>query len=307
MRFRSKRRAGQSPRSTGPSGGLGTALTGAEVAELGARLEERIAAYRAARALVAFSGGVDSSVVLALAVRALGPSAVEAVTAVSPSYPSGELEAAADVARSIGAHHRVIDTHEVERDAYARNDGMRCFHCKTELYVSLGKLARAEETLVAGAVVLAGANADDLGEFRPGLRAAEQLGVRNPLMEERVGKEAVRALARSIGLEVADKPALACLSSRVAYGVRISHELLSRIDQAEQAVRSLGFRSVRVRHFGKVASIEVSPEEVDRLVADPRLPVLGARLHDLGWEDVAVDMDGYRPGRMNETLGADPD
>lgn len=264
------------------------------------RLERLIQGYGARRAVVAFSGGVDSAVVLALASRALGRDRVTGVTAVSPSYPTGELEAARDVAGSLGVGHRVIRTEEVEREAYARNDGQRCFHCKTELYATMRRLVGETDPLH---VVLAGANADDVGDFRPGLRAARLFGVRNPLLEAGVGKPTVRGIARALGLRVADKPALACLSSRIAFGVRINPELLARIDRAEQAVRELGFEQVRVRHFGDSASIEVDPAEVERLVAHPGRLGLLAELRALGWQEVLVDPNGYRPGRMNATLG----
>lgn len=256
-----------------------------------ARLEARIRGY-GPRAVVAFSGGVDSSVVLALAARALGPGAVEAVTALSPSYPSGELELARRTAAAIGVVHRTVRTREVEREAYARNDEQRCFHCKAELYGVLGRIAREAD----GAVVLAGANADDLGDVRPGLRAGELAGVRNPLLEEGVGKPAVRAIARVLGLEVAEKPALACLSSRVRTGLRITPELLARIDRAERVVRGLGFELVRVRHRGELATIEVAPAEVGRLLTHPGLAGALAEIRALGWREVRVDPDGYRQG-----------
>jgi uncharacterized protein len=264
------------------------------------RLERSIAAYGAKRVFVAFSGGVDSAVVLALAARALGREAVCAVTAVSPSYPMGELEQARKVAESLGVPHRTIATREVEREAYARNDALRCYHCKTELYAALAGVASLSTS--ADVVVLAGANADDLADFRPGLRAAEQRGVRNPLLEEGIGKALVRAVAARLGLAVAEKPALACLSSRVAYGIRITPELLARIDRAEQAVRGLGFDQVRVRHLGDEASIEVSPGEVRRLAARPDLPDLLRSLRDLGWAKVRIDPDGYRTGSLNASL-----
>jgi uncharacterized protein len=258
-----------------------------------------IRAYERPRAVVAFSGGVDSSVVLALAARALGPAAVEAVTAISPSYPAGELERAGRTAAQIGARHRVVETHEVERDAYARNDAMRCFHCKVELYTVLGQIARAASP---DAVVLAGANADDVAEFRPGLQAAGRHGVRNPLLELGLGKAEVRSTARILGLAVADKPALACLSSRVAYGIRISPELLARIDRAEAIVRALGFETVRVRHLGEAASVEVDAMEVDRLVVHPGWPGARLRIERLGWREVSIDRAGYRSGSLNALL-----
>lgn len=262
-----------------------------ELSSVLARVEARIRGY-GPRAVVAFSGGVDSSVVLALAARALGAGAVEAVTALSPSYPSGELELAARTAASLGVAHRTVRTHEVEREAYARNDDLRCFHCKAELYGVLGRIARE----AGGAVVLAGAIADDLGDVRPGLRAGELAGVRNPLLEEGLGKAEVRAVARELGLAVADKPALACLSSRVRTGLRITPELLARIDRAERVVRELGFALVRVRHRGELATVEVEPGEVDRLLAHPGLAGALAAIRALGWREVRVDPDGYRQG-----------
>ena len=265
-----------------------------------ARVSERILGYGSPQAVVAFSGGVDSSTVLALAARSLGPDAVTAVTAVSPSYPAGELEQAAAVAASLGVAHRVIETHEVEREAYARNDGERCFHCKTELYATINRLALDSDD----SVVMAGANADDVGDFRPGIRAGQQRGVHNPLLEEGLGKAEVRTMARWLGLSVANKPALACLSSRVAFGVRVTPELLARIDQAEALVRELGFDVVRVRHFGDRASIEV--DDVAELMAHPGLGDVRGRMVSMGWRRVDVDLAGYRAGSMNETLSLVP-
>src|SRR5207237_699868 len=188
------------------------------------RLERRVVGYGSDRAVVAFSGGVDSAVVTAVAARAIGSERVTAITAVSPSYPDGELTSARQTAAALSVVHRVVETREVEREAYARNDAMRCYHCKAELYGVLRRIAAEAQ----GSVVLAGANADDRLDVRPGLLAAEQQGVRNPLLEEGVGKSEVRALAARFGLAVADKPALACLSSRVAFGIRITPTLLSR-------------------------------------------------------------------------------
>jgi len=256
------------------------------------QLEDRIRGY-GDRALVAFSGGVDSSVVLALAARAIGRTQVEAVTAISPSYPAGELHVAAETASDLGVAHRSVQTHEVDREAYARNDELRCYHCKAELYGVLGQIVR---TAVPGTAVLAGANADDLSEFRPGIWAGERAGIRNPLLDEAVDKPTVRAIARELGLRVSDKPALACLSSRVELGIRISPELLARIDEGEAIVRALGFDIVRVRHRGEAATIEVPAAEIDRLLAHPGRDAALRAVAALGWDELVVDPLGYRPG-----------
>jgi pyridinium-3,5-biscarboxylic acid mononucleotide sulfurtransferase len=269
------------------------------VGRIGERVVGRIAGYGRPRAIVAFSGGVDSATVLALATQALGPAEITAVTAVSPSYPAGELEAAREVARSIGVDHLVVETEEVGREAYSRNDAMRCFHCKTELYATLERVATHGGS---DQVVLSGANADDLEDFRPGLLAAEAFGVRSPLLEERVTKDQTRAIARRLGLSVAEKPALACLSSRVAFGLPITADLLGRIDRAERMIRSLGFEQVRVRHLGSRASVEVPLEDVPGLEGHPRWMEVGTRIRQLGWREVAIDPEGYRPGRMNAAL-----
>jgi pyridinium-3,5-biscarboxylic acid mononucleotide sulfurtransferase len=266
-------------------------------------MSDRVSGYGRPRAVVALSGGVDSSVVVAVAARALGPDRVLAVTALSPSYPAGELDDARAVASALAVAHRTIDTGEVEREAYARNDDLRCYHCKMELYTALSRIASGHEG--ADAVVLAGANGDDAEDLRPGLLAARQRGIRNPLLELGVRKEQVRAIARRFSLPVAEKPAMACLSSRVAFGVRVTPDLLGRIDRGEQAVRALGFDTVRIRHFGERAVIEVDPRDVERLRAHAGLAGLIDRLRTMGWREVAVDRQGYRQGSMNATL-SDP-
>jgi uncharacterized protein len=268
------------------------------------RLESTVVSYGARKAVVALSGGVDSSVVTGIAARALRPGRVLAVTALSASYPAGELEAAREVAEVLGVEHRAIATGEVAREAYARNDGLRCYHCKMELYTALSRIA--SEFGGPDVVVLGGANADDVGDLRPGLLAGRQRGVLNPLLEQGVGKDDVRALARRLTLPVAEKPAMACLSSRVAFGVRISSDLLQRIDRAEAEVRRLGFDAVRVRHFRERAAIEVDAADVERLRSHPDLAALLAKLRAMGWADVEVDPQGYRQGSMNATLTVTP-
>jgi len=242
--------------------------------------------------IVAFSGGVDSALVAAVAARELGERAL-AVTAVSPSLPLGELEAAGETAEAAGIRHRTVRTQEVDKEAYRANGTDRCYHCKTELYDVLGVLARKE----GFAYVLSGANADDLGDFRPGLRAASEHEVRHPLVEAGLGKDDVRELSKELGLPTWDKPASACLSSRFAFGVRIGVEELSKVGRAERAIKELGFRQVRVRVHGDVARVEVEQDDIPRLVE--HRGAVTAALKNLGYRFVTIDLEGFRSGSMN--------
>lgn len=246
------------------------------------------------RVVVAYSGGTDSTLVAAVAARALGDRSV-AVTAVSPSLPPGELEGARAVAGRLGINHRTVRTHETERPGYLANGIDRCYHCKTELYDVLGVVARE----AGGATVVSGANVDDLGDYRPGLRAAEEHGVRHPLVEVGLSKADVREAARVLGVPTWDKPASACLSSRIAFGVTISVEELSKVGRAERVLRDLGFRQCRVRVHGDLVRIEVEPSDVSRL-AQPgvRDRVVDAILA-LGYRYVTMDLQGFRSGSMN--------
>jgi uncharacterized protein len=245
-------------------------------------------------AIVAFSGGTDSALVAAVAARALGDRAL-AVTAVSPSLPPGELREARDVAAVVGIRHRAVRTHEVEREAYLANGADRCYHCKTELYGVLGRVA-AEESLP---VVVSGANLDDLGDWRPGLRAAAEHEVRHPLVEAGFTKAEVREAARGLGVPTWDKPASACLSSRIEHGVRITVDELSRVGRAERALKDLGFRQVRVRVHGDIARVEVEPADLAQLASDGvRERVVGS-LKALGYRYVTLDLEGFRSGSMN--------
>jgi uncharacterized protein len=249
-------------------------------------------------AVVAFSGGVDSSLLLLAAREALGDR-VLAVTARSPTYPPDEADEARRIAALAGARHRFIDTEEMADPAFRGNPPTRCYACKRELFARLRGIA-AEERLEA---VLDGSNVDDEGDFRPGRRAAQEQGVRSPLLEAGLTKADVRALARARGLPNWDRPAQACLASRVPYGEELTPERLARVARAEAAVRALGFAVVRVRDHGRVARIEVAPGEVARLLeSGVRERVVGA-LKDAGYTWVAADLEGYRVGAMNEGLG----
>jgi uncharacterized protein len=246
--------------------------------------------------VVAFSGGVDSSVVCALAVEQLGARA-RAVTAVSPALASGELDGARRVARALGIAHQVVDTAELERPGYRRNDRDRCYHCKSELYDRLDVLAAR----LGDAVVVSGANADDVGDWRPGLRAASEHGVRHPLLEAGAGKDAVRAIARHLRVPSAEKPASPCLASRLPYGTEVSAPVLARVDRAEVALKALGHQVLRVRHYGSSARVELAAEELAALDEGARERVRAAVL-GAGYEEVVVDDHPFRSGSLNLTL-----
>jgi uncharacterized protein len=263
--------------------------------EVGRKLERLHEAITATEGVVvAYSGGIDSTVVAAVAARALGGRAV-AVTAVSPSLPPGEAGEARRLAARLGIRHRIVRTHEVERPDYLANGLDRCYHCKTELYDVLARVAEEGDY----PVVVSGANLDDLGDFRPGLTAAAEHGVRHPLVETGMTKSDVRDAARELAIPTWDKPASACLASRIPFGVTITVEELSRVGRAERAVKDLGFRQCRVRAHGDVARIEVEAADVARL-AEPevRERVIEA-LHALGYRYVTVDLEGFRSGSMN--------
>lgn len=260
-----------------------------------AQLEDLLASTRGA--VVAFSGGIDSTLVAAVAHRALGDRAV-AVTGVSPALPPGELTQARRIADVVGVRHRTVRTHELEAEGYAANGTDRCYHCKDELYGVLREVAREERLQV----VVSGANADDLGDVRPGLRAAREHGVRHPLVEAGFTKGDVRAAARELDIPTWDKPASACLSSRVAFGQRITVGELTRVGRAERVVKDLGFRQCRVRVHGDLARVEVDADELTRL-ADPDVRrQVNERLRELGFAYVTLDLEGFRSGNLNAAL-----
>lgn len=247
--------------------------------------------------VVAFSAGIDSTLVAAVAHEQLGERAL-AVTSASESVPQREVDEAVELARVIGIRHRVIRTREMDNPLYRANPANRCYYCKTELYSDLLAIARAEGlAYVANGIIL-----DDLGDFRPGLQAASEQGVRSPLVEARLTKADVRELARRLELPNWAKPALACLSSRVPYGQLITVEKLTQIDKAEEIVRAAGFEVVRVRHHGDVARIELLPADLPRVFQDGLAERLARRIKALGFKYVTLDLQGYRSGSMNEAL-----
>lgn len=248
--------------------------------------------------VVAFSGGVDSALLLKVAVQTLGRDQVLAVTGRSSSVPRAELDAVAGLAVEVGARHEFVDTQEFGDENYVSNPADRCYFCKGELYQHLAKLA-AERGFHA---VVSGANADDLGDCRPGLKAADEHTVCSPMAECGISKAELREIAAEVGLSIHDKPASPCLSSRVQYGERITPEKLGRIDAAETFLRELGFRECRVRHHNDLARIEVPAAEVGRF-ADPQLRAkVDTKLRELGYQYVALDLRGFRSGSMNEVL-----
>lgn len=248
-------------------------------------------------ALVAFSGGVDSTFLLRVCRDMLGERVV-AVTAVSESYPAAELREAQALAQEMGARHLLIPTSELENPLYAQNPPDRCYHCKTELFAELIPLAQWEGLKW----VLYGANADDALDFRPGMRAACERGARAPLLEVGLTKSEIRQLSQELGLATWDKPAFACLSSRVPYGQPITKEKLAQVEEAESYLRGLGFRQVRVRHHDDIARIELAPAEMGRLWADGLAGRVAAKLKEIGFLFVTLDLQGYRSGSMNEAL-----
>ncbi len=245
-------------------------------------------------AVLAYSGGVDSSLLLRAASEVMGPQLI-AVTAVSETYPQGEIEAAQSFVRSLGVTHRIIHTRELDNEQFAQNPPERCFHCKTELFEKLAALASTEGM----PFILDGSNTDDLKDYRPGRRVAETYSVKSPLVEAGIGKADVRRLAKVLNLPQWDKPSLACLSSRIPYGIRITRELLGRIQQAENCLQALGFRQVRVRHYGDTARIELDKKDFSRLLMDDVADRVVAQLIELGYTYVSLDLAGYRTGSMN--------
>jgi pyridinium-3,5-biscarboxylic acid mononucleotide sulfurtransferase len=257
-------------------------------------LEEIVFPYGSA--LVAFSGGVDSSLALAIAARALPRGKVLAVTSNNETYLPSELDLARDFAASLGVEHLVVNTRELDDPNYASNPANRCYFCKSTLYSDLARIA-AERGY---SCVVDGANKDDEGDYRPGRKAAKELGVVSPLSLGEMGKAEVREVAKYLGLPSWDKPALACLSSRFPYGQEITPEKLAQVARAEEFLRSRGYGQVRVRHHGEIARLEVGPEEMERAFGERE--EISAELKAAGFLYVTLDLVGYTAGSLNAVL-----
>jgi uncharacterized protein len=245
--------------------------------------------------VVAYSGGVDSAFLAATAYDVLRERAL-AVTGVSPSVPPSEVREAEELARRIGITHSLIETQEMDDADYVANSPRRCYHCKSELYAKLWHVA--DERGIPW--IVDGCNVDDLGDFRPGQEAARERGVRSPLVEASLSKEDIRTLSRQRGLPTWDKPAMACLASRIPYGTPVTVEALSSIAQAEEFIRSLGVRQLRVRHHDGIARIETDDAGMAVLMSDGNRQAVALRLEKLGYRYVALDLAGYRQGSLNE-------
>ncbi|MEZ4634078.1 MAG: ATP-dependent sacrificial sulfur transferase LarE [Caldilineaceae bacterium] len=242
--------------------------------------------------LVAYSGGVDSALVMAVAYRELGDRALACI-GVSPSYPTREMRDAVKLAEELGVPYRLVDTEEYLDENYAANPNNRCYFCKSELHNRLKSILVAEEW----GMVVDGTNAADLGDVRPGITAARERGVRSPLVEAGITKDEVRQIARHLGLPVWDKPAMACLSSRVPHGTPITPELLRQIEAAEDVLVDLGFRQFRVRHHGDIARIEVPAEDLPKAIQHHEEIAVGVKA--AGYRFVTLDLAGFRSGSLN--------
>jgi uncharacterized protein len=247
--------------------------------------------------LIAFSGGVDSSYLAWAAHRELDERAL-AVTAVSPSYPESHREMAEQLVKEFLIPHRFVDTHEMSNPDYRANAPDRCYHCKTELFQVMGEL---REQLGFESVAY-GVNTDDTGDFRPGHRAAGEHGVLSPFLDAGLSKQEIRELSRLAGLPTAELPASACLSSRLPYGTEVTPERLRQVELGEEALRSLGFRQVRLRHHGDVARVEIDPSELPKALDAEMAQRISAAIRPLGFRWVSLDLDGYRTGSLNDVL-----
>jgi uncharacterized protein len=249
--------------------------------------------------IVAFSGGIDSAYLACIAAAELGDRAL-AVTGESPSYPDFQRQDAVAIIRQFSISHEFIVTEEIADPNYQANPVNRCYFCKHELFTKLSKLAEER----GFAYVCDGNNADDVGDYRPGRRAANELNVRSPLIEAGMTKEEIRICARRAGLPIWDRPASACLSSRIPYGMPVTIEKLSVIEQGEARLRALGFQQMRVRHHGDIARIEIAPAEMPRALNVEMAEQMAAAFRQLGFKYITLDLEGYRTGALNETVAS---
>ncbi|HEY9766848.1 MAG TPA: ATP-dependent sacrificial sulfur transferase LarE [Chroococcales cyanobacterium] len=247
---------------------------------------------------VAFSGGVDSTFLLKVAVDTLGKNGAIALIGDSESFPRREKEEAEEIAKSFGVKFLVVKSEELSDPRYAENPPDRCYFCKHSLFSRLSKLAKEEEC----SFLLDGNNADDRGDWRPGQRAAREIGVRSPLMESELTKNEIRELSRNLNLSTAEKPSFACLASRLPYGTPVTREALARVEASENFLHDLGFGQIRVRHHGDLARIELEPGDFSKFLEPSLRERIGEALKEFGYQFVALDLDGYRTGSMNRGL-----
>jgi uncharacterized protein len=251
------------------------------------------------RIVVAFSGGVDSTFLLAAARDVLGPDRVLAVTAESQIHPAGEIGDTMRLARTVGVRHLIVESEDLQEEEFLANPPDRCYLCKKRVFASLKALA-AENGFTT---VVDGTNADDAGDYRPGRKALKELGIVSPLQEAGLSKREIRALSKKWGLPTWNRPALACLATRIPYGTRITPELLKRIDAGETALRRIGFVQVRVRDHGDLVRIEIAPAEMNKVRKPGMFPKIVRRFKAVGYRYVTLDLEGYRTGSLNEVLG----
>lgn len=248
-------------------------------------------------AVIAFSGGVDSTFLAKVCKDVLNDRCL-AVTATSSTYPEREFKEALELAKEIGIRHKIIKSEELEIEGFSKNPIDRCYYCKSELFSKLKKVADDEGI----EYVLDGTNADDTGDFRPGRRAAKELGVKSPLLECGFTKDDIREMSKNLGLPTWNKPAYACLSSRFPYGQEITSEKLSMVEKSEEYLLNLGFVGFRVRHHGDIARIELNPDQINMMLDENIRKKVVSKLKEIGFKYVSLDLEGYRTGSMNEAI-----